>query len=69
MTQTQVQTSRPKWATLTAFGFFAIGFGALLVTIGLFGADLFLVFGSGLAALGVALAAFGGYGYFIEVRR
>lgn len=66
MTQTQVQTRRPKWATLTAYGFFAVGFGALLVAIGVMGADLFLVFGGGLVALGVALGSFGAFNYFIS---
>lgn len=68
MTQTQ-ETVRPMWASALAVGSLIAGIGALLFMLGMLVGGILGVLGGGMFALGVAFAAFGGYAYFIRVRR
>lgn len=56
---------RRRWSSDAAYGMLAIAAGMLLNGIALLGGWLFLTqYGLGIAALGTALTAFGGWEYF-----
>ena len=69
MTQTQETKARPMWASAIAVGLLIAGVGALLFMLGMIAGGILGVLGGGVFALGLAFVAFGGYIYFIGVRR